>query len=34
MEQRNEGTRWKSPKQGLTRTKDLNIELPEERESQ
>ena len=33
MEERNVGTNGKSPKQGLTYTKDLPIELPEGRDS-
>ena len=33
MEERNVGTKWKSPKQGLTNAKDPPIELPEGRKS-
>ena len=33
MEERNVGTKGKSPKQGLTNAKDLPKELPEGRES-
>ena len=33
MEERNVGTKGKSPIQGLTSTKDLTIELPDGRES-
>ena len=33
QEEMNVGTKGKSPKQGLTRVKDLTIELPEGRES-
>ena len=33
LEKRNVGTKGKSPKQGLTNTKDLAIELPERCES-
>ena len=33
LEERNVGTKGKSPKQGLTSANDLTIELPEERES-
>ena len=33
MEERNVGTKGKSPKQGLTRAKDLPMELPEGRVS-
>ena len=33
MEERNVGTKGKSPKQILTRAKDLTIEPPEGRES-
>ena len=33
MEGRNVGTKEKSPKQGITSTKDLTIELTEVRES-
>ena len=32
MEERNVGTKGKSPKQGLTNVKDLPMELPEGRE--
>ena len=33
MEERNVGTKGKSPKQGLTNDKDLPMELPEGRET-